>query len=202
MSNFSASFSAGEIILLLGANGAGKSTLLRILSGLSRPSSGKVSCSVQKGGMSYLGHRSQLYGHLTVLENLKLFLTLSKKVANLEPVIEEWHLSKILHRSLHELSKGTEQRVALARTCLLDRAVLLLDEPSAPLDDGMTEVLKNYIKRVSPNCLIVLATHDLTRLSSLASRSIVVENGLLAFDTQVTGSTTDEAIKYYQRRNH
>lgn len=174
----------GETVLLVGANGAGKSTLLRVMAGLSRPDSGSVVRN--SGNVGFLSHHLFLYGRLSVRENLTLFASVAGGVDSNE-MVERLELSKVLDRPVSELSKGTQARVGIARAFLAQPDVVLLDEPTSNLDEKGTALLLNEVERARSTTkgalTCVLATHDLHRVSSIASRVVVLSNGQVVADS-------------------
>jgi len=151
----------GESLVIFGPNGAGKTTLIRILSSLSRPSSG----TVHIGGLNlathadgirrYLGvvsHAPLLYDSLTAEENLRFFAGLYS-VPNAEPriaaMLEQVGLTSRRHDLVRTYSRGMVQRLAIARALLHDPAVLLLDEPDTGLDPQAAEMLHGLLVALS-----------------------------------------------------
>lgn len=184
LKRLSLSCAPGEKILLVGANGAGKSTLLRIMAGLSRPDSGQVSYDSCKIGL--LSHHLFLYGRLSVRENLKLFGTVGG-TSDIDEISERLELSKVLGRPVAELSKGMQARVGIARTFIASPGLVLLDEPTSNLDEKGTTILLGEIERgraaTNGKMTCIIATHDLHRLSSVATRVVVLNNGVVAADS-------------------
>ncbi len=177
---------SGEVILLLGANGAGKSTLLKILAGLQRPGGGSVTqgAALRASGLAYHAHQLMLYGELTVAENLRLFAEVAGTLGSQEESIKLWGLSSYRDVPVNRLSKGLGARVSLARVFAGKRALYLLDEPSSALDDKTTEELCRLIsQKSSEGAGVVIATHDLARLSSVATRALVLSEGLVRCDS-------------------
>jgi len=186
----------GEFLALFGRNGAGKSTFLRILAGLTRPSAGSIrfradgelTPQAARGLMGYLSHDTALYLDLTALENLRFYarlIGLSSTDESLLREIERVGLGGRAHEPVRTYSRGMQQRLAIARTCLHNPSLLLLDEPFTGLDQGGTEFLKEYLVSAhgaGKTCLI--AIHDVPLGYSLADRLIVIEKGTVALDLQ------------------
>lgn len=186
-----------EVTILLGANGVGKSTFLRVLAGLVTPDSGTVT---KIGSVSYMGHLSELYSRLTVSENLKLFSDVSGTPCDYRNALETWGLSKFSHYRVHELSKGNEFRVGLARAFMGAPEYLFLDEPSSALDDKGVGILRSEILRLkSLKTTVLLATHDIERLHEIASRIVVLEAGQITKDSR--DSSIPDTIAYYRGVN-
>ncbi len=201
----SISFGPGECILLLGANGAGKSTLLRLLAGLSNADKGRVFNSFP-GTIGFLSHHLFLYGRLTVRENLELFSKLSGG-ACVEDALSRWGLESYAGTLVSELSKGNQSRVALARTFMGDPFVLLLDEPSSHLDDRGIQLLVDGLREIhaaqSGRSLTILATHDIHRLASLATRVIALARGQVLADSGPNAALSElqRVIDLYRESN-
>ena len=135
----------GELVGLLGSNGAGKTTLIRCLASLVRPDGGQVlvngedlfgsSSARLRARLGLVGHQTLLYDSLTAEENLSFYASLYEVAAaprRIGMLLEEFGL---LHRSqepVRALSRGMQQRLALARAFLHEPEILLLDEPLRP----------------------------------------------------------------------
>ena len=128
---------AGEAVALVGPNGAGKSTLLSLLAGALEPSSGTVRREVATG---WAPQRPALYGKLTPRENLALFARLAG--------VEQATDAHLPDRPTAELSVGQRQRLNLEVAFLGAPRALLLDEPTASLDDERREELWAHVERL------------------------------------------------------
>jgi heme ABC exporter ATP-binding subunit CcmA len=166
----------GRCLGIFGPNGAGKTTLLKILSTLTRPSTGSVSIAgydtVRQADkirplLGVLSHQSFLYGHLTAMENLQFYgrlfgvKNLPERVAEmLEAVGLEMHA----HRLVRTYSRGMQQRLAIARVLLHCPPIILLDEPYTGLDQQAVLHVQELLQQShAPNRTIILSTHDLQR---------------------------------------
>ncbi len=178
----------GEFVSIVGPSGCGKTTILSLMSGLLKPTKGKVSI----GGKSpeenremtgYMFQKDLLFEWRTILKNIYLGLEIknkktieNKKYAN--ELLEKYGLSEFLSKYPNQLSGGMRQRVALIRTLVLKPEVLLLDEPFSALDyqtrinvcDDVSKILKSEKKTT------VLVTHDISEAISLSDRVIVLTN--------------------------
>ena len=184
LKRLSLSCAPGEITLLVGANGAGKSTLLRVMAGLARPDAGEV--VRQSRTIGFLSHHLFLYGRLSVRENLKLFSSVQPG-SDVDSLVERLELSKVVDRPLAELSKGMQARVGIARAFISKPDVVLLDEPTSNLDEKGTALLFAEIQRrqaeSSGEVSVLIATHDLHRVASIASRVVVLADGAVTADS-------------------
>jgi heme ABC exporter ATP-binding subunit CcmA len=173
---------------IFGQNGAGKSTLLRVCAGLLRPTSGTVTIDGkpldmrdedQRRLLSYAGHETGLYNHLTVAENLELFAGLyGTPTQRAKEVLEHIGLTARANVPVGNLSAGLKRRAAVARAVLHEPKVLLLDEPYANLDDEAAELLSGVVSKWSGGdryCLI--ATHGAKRVKSFADAGIILKGG-------------------------
>lgn len=207
----------GDVSLLLGANGCGKSTLLRIVGGLLRPDRGSVQIFLNEPGpraaarkIGYQGHQLQLYGALSVEENLNLFASLGGAGGReaVERALVEWELYRIRRKTANKLSKGLQTRLALARVFLCEPELLLLDEPSSALDDATVEVLLRAVahrQAAAPGMCAIIATHDVARLRPIATRTMFIEDGTVKADSALAGGEAalqiEEVIAMYRREN-
>jgi heme ABC exporter ATP-binding subunit CcmA len=205
----SITFKPGERVLLLGANGAGKSTLLRLCAGLSRPDSGTISfdgAPSSRAPLGYSSHRLLLYPQLSVRENLSFFAALVRREKTVDETIERWALTHYAEAPVSSLSKGLQMRVALCRTLLTSPRFLFLDEPSAALDQHSLEIFLNELNRNfeshQQQTLAVIATHDIARLQSFASRAVTLSAGKIGYDSAAESAGSIEgAIETYLGEN-
>jgi ABC-type multidrug transport system ATPase subunit len=184
LKRLSLSCGSGEVVLLVGANGAGKSTLLRAIAGLSRPDSGSVTRDTTRIG--FLSHHLFLYGRLSVRENIRLFASV-QGASEWSDVVSRLELSKVVDRPLAELSKGMQARVGIARAFLGSPELILLDEPTSNLDEKGTSLLLGEIERrrseTNARSTFLIATHDLHRMASIATRVVVLADGNVVADS-------------------
>jgi NitT/TauT family transport system ATP-binding protein len=184
--DISFSLKAGEIVSLVGPSGCGKTTLLNLMSGLTKPTRGKVSwhgeplTGVPKG-IGYMLQKDMLMSWRTALGNVALGLELAGLPRGEREQKAHAMLRKVGLGAYHDyypsaLSGGMRQRVALARTLAIDPDVLLLDEPFAALDFQTKVVLESDMARLVRNegRSVLLITHDVEEAVSLSDRVIVL----------------------------
>ena len=192
----------GERIGVIGPNGAGKSTLLSLLGRQLRPTHGSLALLGRPIGRSdlniraeigYVGHQPWLYDELTPLENLTFFRRLygpPQDPGNVAAAVERVGLAGAATTPVSQLSRGQQQRLALARATLHRPRLLLLDEPDASLDPlaiaGLPALLGLDSRHPHPedgwHPTIVLATHDLDLALHFCQRLIVLVEGRCVLD--------------------
>jgi len=186
----------GEIIALLGPNGAGKTTTLRMLAGLIAPTSGTIaidgirltraSSPFIRTRIGFLTESPGLWERLTVRENLRIYAhlySLADADRRIDRALELFALSDRASARAAELSKGTKQKVALARTLLHDPVVLLLDEPTSGLDPEVTRSVRRLLEeRRAAGCSIIVSTHNLDEAERISDRVAVLHERLIAID--------------------
>jgi heme exporter protein A len=181
---------AGSALLVSGHNGSGKSTLLRILATAIRPDRGAARVAgfdvVERQAevrrrVAYLGHDSQLYEPLSVLENLQLaarFLRRPAGRSDLRTLLAEVGLADREDDPVGELSAGLRRRLCLARVLLREAAVVLLDEPYAQLDVQGFELVDSMIARCRERgATVVLVTHALEGGARRCDQAIRLQSG-------------------------
>jgi heme ABC exporter ATP-binding subunit CcmA len=179
----------GEIVLLRGANGAGKTSILRVCAGLLPIVRGQaVVCGYDvttqrdavRRRVGLLGHSNGLYADLSVADNVRFWgATVGASPAEVAAAMQHLGLSgRLADVAVGRLSAGQKRRTALA--CLLARRaqVWLLDEPHAGLDaDARDELDATLRQAVGVGATVVLASHELDRAGSLATRVVDVAGG-------------------------
>ena len=188
----------GKLIGLLGPSGCGKSTTLYMISGLQKPSSGKIffgeddvtDLSPENRGIGLVFQNYALYPHMTVKQNIMFPLQNLKgadkmeKDAMIERAYEAARLVQIdelMDRKPSELSGGQQQRVAIARALVKMPKVLLLDEPLSNLDARLRLQTREEIRRIQRETKIttVFVTHDQEEAMSISDMIVVMKLGVL-----------------------
>ncbi|MER3462109.1 MAG: ABC transporter ATP-binding protein [Armatimonadota bacterium] len=183
----------GEILFVLGPNGAGKTTLVKILAGLVEPDGGRVEARVGVDGRpTWLGvvleGSRNLYWRLSALENLIYFGTLrgltpkEAKRRGLE-LLETVGIPDKAHQTVGTLSRGQQQRTALAAALVHDPPVLFLDEPTLGVDLEAQEAIRSLLLRLKDEGkAILLTTHQLELAEAVADRVVILLEGEVALE--------------------
>jgi molybdopterin-binding protein len=183
-----------EFLGIIGHSGVGKTTLLKILAGIETPTSGTLhyngkyidanNAQILRKQVTMI-FQSPLFLRGDVYSNLAFGLRIRKKSETqtkelIEKVLETVRLPDFGARDVKNLSGGEQQRVALARALVLDPKVLLLDEPTSNLDLANISIINDILREEAKNRLIIIATHDLSQVSRLASRVLFLKNGIIS----------------------
>jgi len=198
--NLSFSLNKGEFLTIFGPNGAGKTTLIRILSTITKASSGEIKIADLsfeddskkiRRQIGVIAHQTFLYENLTAEENLRFYgklydvENLSKKI---ETILSEVGLELRKKDFVRTFSRGMQQRLAIARAMLHEPSILLLDEPYTGLDQHASGMLTDWLNRLrSSEQTILMVTHDLEQGMELADRIAILVNGQLVFNQEQSG---------------
>ncbi len=183
----------GEITAISGQSGSGKSTLLDLVAGFLQPISGELVLSgrellalpPEERPVSILFQSETLFDHLTAARNVELGLPRDtpapERARRIAAALDEVGLPSVLNQRAATLSGGEKQRVALARTLLRDRPVLLLDEPFSALDDATRTVIRTLVKTLTERhgWITLLVSHHADDVDALAARRYRLEDGAL-----------------------
>ncbi|WP_298461597.1 ABC transporter ATP-binding protein [uncultured Cellulomonas sp.] len=176
----------GEFISLIGPSGCGKSTLFNLIAGLDAPTTGRilidgVDRSGQQGLVGYMLQKDLLLPWRTVLENVVLGLEISgvrKKAAHgiARPLLATYGLGGFESHYPTQLSGGMKQRVALLRTILFNRDIILLDEPFGALDAQTRERMQEWLLDLWDDFhkTVLFVTHDIDEAIYLSDRVFVM----------------------------
>lgn len=180
---------AGAFVSIFGPNGAGKTTLLRILSTLTRASSGearvmgvdvKEDPDDARAFIGLISHQPMLYPDLSAEENLLLYARLYGAENPEARVAELLEMVGLKHRRLDAVrtfSRGMTQRVAIARALVHDPAVLFLDEPYSGLDPHAIDIFDQIIADIRDSHTFVMVSHDLQKGFDMCSHALVLARG-------------------------
>jgi ABC-2 type transport system ATP-binding protein len=199
--NVSLAIDAGEILAFLGPNGAGKTTTIKIIAGLIAPDSGSVDVLgsnplntpsiFQEIGSVFEGSRN-VYFELSAQTNLEYFGALkgmSTKIARQRAIalLEEFGLAHKAKEQVQKLSRGMQQKVAIAVALMHRPKLLLLDEPTNGVDIEAAETIKDLLKNLAQNGhAILLTTHQLEVAEALSHRVAIINNGSIIAEDATT----------------
>ncbi len=194
----------GSATALIGRSGCGKSTLLHIMSGLTKPSNGKVYIDGKYvdgpcPSRIMMFQQASLYPWMTVKQNISLGLRFTgrmkeakKRIPKLLDLVE---LSEYADHNVQDLSGGQQQRVALARSLAVHPEILFLDEPFSALDTFTRSALQRDVRRITKELgiTLVLVTHDITEAVIMADRALVMSAnpGRICDDVLIPLNETD-----------
>ena len=205
----------GEVVSLIGANGAGKTTILRTLSGLVRPSAGKIQFlgkEIQKmpaqkivaGGLSQVPEGRHVFPGLTVMENLEMGAFLKKNreenQANLKKVFSRFpRLEERKNQDAATLSGGEQQMLAMGRALMSTPKILLLDEPSMGLAPIFIQEIFDIIQDIQKQgTTVLLIEQNANKALAISDRGYVLETGKIVLSgTGKELAASDEVRKAY-----
>jgi heme exporter protein A len=206
---------AGDTVALFGPNGAGKTTLLRLCATLLRPSRGTVRLfgATADGGhpeerrkVGFLSHQSFLYPDLTASENLQFYarmFAVADADRRVRELLDQVGLRPWANRPVRALSRGLEQRCALARALLHRPALLLLDEPFTGLDVDATAILRRVLADARrEGSALVLSTHDIAEGMAQCRRAVILVRGSVVWDGEITAAERDRFEHIYMAAVH
>jgi branched-chain amino acid transport system ATP-binding protein len=201
---------AGEIVSLIGSNGAGKSTLLRAISGLLRPSAGRIRLrgadvtraapeAIVALGCSHVPEGRRIFANLTVLENLQMgaWPGRAPEAAGLERVLTLFpRLGERLTQAGGTLSGGEQQMLAIGRALMAAPAVLLLDEPSLGLAPLLVRQIFEIVREIhAQGTTVVLVEQNAHQALRIAGRAYVLETGSLALSGPADELARDPRVR-------
>ncbi len=180
----------GQVIAILGRSGRGKSTLFKVITGLLKPTAGKIlipngeggAKQVKEGDVGFVDQKYTLFRHKTVYQILKYALrksksTLAEKEVIINEYLENWGLTKQRNQYPNELSGGQRQRTAIIEQILSSGRYIVFDEPASGLDVGNIEKLKKSFRMIADDNdlnTIIFSTHDINLAVELADSIYVV----------------------------
>lgn len=194
LKNITFDINEGELVCILGPSGCGKTTLLNIIGGFVSDYSGDVLLSneninnipPEKREIATVFQSYGLFTHKNVIDNVSYGLKLLKIDKNTrgkraKEMLEKVGLAGYDKKKIKELSGGEQQRVAIARSMVLNPKLLLLDEPLSNLDVHLRDVMRKEIKRIQKQfgVTMIIVTHDQEDAFKLADRVIVINEGCI-----------------------
>lgn len=215
--DFSYEFDNG-VYGLLGANGAGKSTLMNLLTDNIKRDAGEIlydGAEILKLGSGYrecIGYMPQqqgFYEHFSARAFLFYMAELKgirKKEAReqIDFLLKMVHLDRVADKKIGGFSGGMKQRVLLAQALLGKPGILILDEPTAGLDPKERINFRNYVRTLAKERIVLLATHVVSDVESIADRILILKDGKLVADEtpgvlieQVAGVNLEDVYMFY-----
>ena len=191
-----------EFVAILGPSGSGKTTLLNIIGGLDHYDSGDLIIkgkstkkfkekdwdAYRNNSIGFIFQSYNLIGHISVLGNIELSMTLSgvsskEKKKRAMDVLEKVGLKEHAHKKPNQLSGGQMQRVAIARALVNNPEIILADEPTGALDSTTSVQIMELIKDIAKDKLVIMVTHNPELAEKYATRIVEVKDGLVINDT-------------------
>ena len=210
LDNVSISFAGHEFVSILGASGSGKTTLLNLIGGLDGYDEGDMIVdgtstksfrdkdwdSYRNGTIGFVFQSYNLISHLSVLENVKLAMSISgissrESKEKATEVLKQVGLADHMNKKPNQLSGGQMQRVATARALVTDPKIILADEPTGALDSSTSAQIMDLIKEISKDKLVIMVTHNPEIAEKYSDRIIRLSDGVVIEDTAPNTETED-----------
>jgi branched-chain amino acid transport system ATP-binding protein len=219
----------GSVHALIGPNGAGKTTLFNLLTKFLQPSRGTISyrgrditrmrpADVARLGLVRSFQISAVFGHMTVLENVRIALqrkrgenfdfwrpqrALEALDARAMELLETVNLADVADRTADELPYGRKRALEIATTLALDPELMLLDEPMAGISQGDIKLIEDLIRTSSANRSILMVEHNLSVVAALSDTITVLARGaILSHGDYATVSADPRVIEAYIGAGH
>ena len=202
----------GEVVGLLGPNGAGKTTTFYMITGMIRPQSGNIfldNLDVTQmpmykraiNGIGYLSQEPSVFTNLTVEENIRLVLEMTKlneeeQKEKLELLLNDFSITHIRKNKAYTLSGGERRRTEIARCLVTDPDFILLDEPFAGIDPIAVEDIQKIIEKLkNKNIGVLITDHNVRETLTITDRSYLLYNGKILKSGTTKELTSDEDAK-------
>lgn len=202
LDDFSLKFRKNEFVSILGPSGSGKTTLLNIIGGLDRYDEGDLVINnkstkefkekdwdaYRNNCIGFIFQSYNLIGHISLLENVEMGMTLSgvnaktKKKKAID-ALEKVGLKDHIHKKPNQLSGGQMQRVAIARALANNPDIILADEPTGALDSQTSKQIMDLIKEIAKEKLVIMVTHNKDLASQYSTRIVELKDGKLINDS-------------------
>ena len=193
LTNISCQIPKGKLVGIMGANGAGKSTLLKSIAGIlplkqgeiwfdAQPLS-KMNATEKSQQIAYFAQNTQIHWDLSVYDVIALSLAAplpkEKERSKIQMFSEKFAVTHLLDKPFKQLSGGEKARVQLARCCIKESPVLLVDEPIAPLDPYYQIDMMEQLKSLTPEHTCVVAIHHLSLAYQFCDEIVLLDKGKL-----------------------
>ena len=194
LTNISCQIPKGKLVGIMGANGAGKSTLLKTIAGILPLKQGevwfddqplsKMNATEKSQHIAYLAQNTQIHWDLSVYDVIALGLAAplpkEKERSKIQTFSEKFAVTHLLNKPFQQLSGGEKARVQLARCCIKESPVLLVDEPIAPLDPYYQIDMMEQLQSLTPQHTCVVAIHHLSLTYRFCDEVILLHQGKIA----------------------
>ncbi|GAE02128.1 ABC transporter ATPase [Clostridium botulinum B str. Osaka05] len=202
VNNISITVRENSVYGLLGPNGAGKSTMLKMLTGMLRPTSGKIIFDNHHwtrkdlASIGALIEAPPLYENLTARENLKVRTTLlGLKDSRIDEVLKIVDLTNTGKKTAGKFSMGMKQRLGIAIALLNNPKLLILDEPTNGLDPIGIQELRELIRSFPKQGItVILSSHILAEVQLIADHIGIISNGILGYEAKINPSENLETL--------
>ncbi len=214
----------GEIVGLLGPNGAGKTTTFYMIVGLIKPNEGRIFLEDDNGkvtditslpvyrraqmGVGYLAQEASVFRHLTVEDNIRAVLEMTKfskqyQRDRMESLIEEFRLQKVRKSYGNQLSGGERRRTEIARAVAINPSFILLDEPFAGVDPIAVEDIQSIVGTLKDkNIGVIITDHNVDETLAITDRTYLLYEGKILKTGTAEDLANDEMVrKVYLGRN-
>ncbi len=187
LSDISLAVFPGDFMAITGPNGGGKTTLLRIMLRLLKPTSGNVIYGVglKSNAIGYLPQKNMIDSHFPITVHevvasglLAQCLPASQVRDKVGSMLRTVGLTEQANSSIGQLSGGQLQRALLGRAMISEPSLLILDEPLSYIDKRFEHQLYEILASMARTTTIVLVSHEMTAISEMANRHIIVDNGI------------------------
>lgn len=226
LTDLSLSIGAGELRCVIGPNGAGKTTLMDVITGKTRPDSGKVtydqnvdlmglsSVEIARAGIGRKFQKPTVFEALSVMENLEIALKMDKSVLTclratlngsqrdrIDDVLELLRLTAHRHRPSGLLSHGQKQFLEIGMLLVQEPHLLLLDEPAAGLTDAETDYIAELFRGLAGKHSLMVVEHDMGFVETIADHVTVLHQGqVLAEGSLRDVQANEQVIEVYLGR--
>ncbi|MEE0700036.1 MAG: ABC transporter ATP-binding protein/permease [Bacilli bacterium] len=215
LDNVSITFRKSEFVSVLGPSGSGKTTLLNVVGGLDNYDSGDLIINGKSTKnfkdrnwdayrnvcVGFVFQNYNLIGHISVLANVEMSLTLSgvnlkTRRKKAKEALKKVGLLDHANKRPNQLSGGQMQRVAIARALVNDPDIILVDEPTGALDSKTSVQIMDLIKEISKDKLVIMVTHNADLASRYSSRIVELKDGKIVSDSNPINEKDDLSKKF------
>ena len=179
LKNINLNFDGCGLVVISGSSGSGKTTLLNILALQDDHFEGEIT---DRPSFDYVNQDFRLFESFSVYDNLRLVSDDPKKI---DAYLNDFKLAEFRNKKTKKLSNGQKRRVQLIRSLLMEKDMLLCDEPTAALDPDLAKEAMDKLKDYSKDHLVIVVTHDIAISEEYADRLINIEEGQIVLDEMI-----------------